>query len=127
MEPTKRQLQASAGWTLMKRQETTPEHAVALDKYRDGCEALLPFAPETTGAERTSNRVEEVKLPARPESSPSRFETVPNWARVDETGKPVGECRTKSDHKFNIHTQRCVYCDMTRRAALGRDPELMVM
>lgn len=113
-EPTSGQLQAACGWTLMRRSETTPEHVVALDRYRDGCEALIPFAPDGVADEA---QLGEVKLPAQ-SSPPPRLEQ-PIVARL-----PSADCA----HKFGMYDQRCVYCDATRRqvlAARGRQPELI--
>ena len=113
-EPTQGGLKAQAGWALMKRSETTPEHVVALDKYRDGCEALIPYANSGTAEQRAA----DVKLPAAP-AMPSRFDIVAD--------QPVasGDCK----HHFGIHDQRCDYCGVTRFQALaerGRKPELII-
>lgn len=113
-EPTQSGLKAQAGWALLKRSETTPEHVVALDKYRDGCEALIPYANSGTAEQR----VADVKLPAAP-AMPSRFDIVADPPIVS------GNC----NHRFNIHDQRCLHCGVTRFQALaqrGRKPELCV-
>lgn len=124
-EPTKSDLRTAAGWTLAKRTNTTLEHVVALDKYRDGCEALLPFAPEATGAAEATVCSGEVKLPLDSAPPPRSLERLVADDFIPQLA--TKECRSREDHKFNIHTQRCVYCDQTRRQALGRDPELMVL
>lgn len=113
-EPTAEGLKAQAGWALLKRAETTPEHAVALDKYRDGCEALIPYA-HSGAAEQISG---EVKLPVEV-AVPPRFETSYPAASVADT--------STCQHRFYIHDQRCRHCGITRFHALaqrGRKPEL---
>lgn len=106
-EPTQQELKASAGWSLMKRSEVHDAHANALDKFRDGCEALIPHAAE--GAAVVP--VGEVKLPAQDHLPPRP--AVPIQATED--------CQ----HKFNIHDQRCLHCGLSYRQARMREPELM--
>lgn len=119
-EPTKSDLQAQAGWALVKRAMTTPEHAVALDQYRDGCEALMPFAP--AAGEGGSVRAEApVVTPASPQPAVAKQIPMEIVAALN-----LKSCAETGQHKFNIHTQRCVFCDKTRRQALARDPELMI-
>lgn len=121
-EPTRGDLEAQAGWTLMKRSATTPEHVVALDKYRDGCEALIPFAP--AAGERRDEAPPVTTQPAV--AKPDTIRTEPDMEFLHrEIG--VKSCMNGGQHKFNISTQRCVFCDKTRRQVLSRDPELMVM
>lgn len=132
-EPTKCRLRADAGWTLLKRTNTTPEHVVALDKYRDGCEALLPFAED--GAVEVEQRG-EVKLPAPvspplPSASVSEPPGVPpdvarDWLRQLHAAQGMVSCADGGEHRFNIDTRRCVFCGQTRKQALGRQEELMV-
>jgi hypothetical protein len=115
-EPTQGGLKAQAGWALMKRSSTTPEHVVALDKYRDGCEALIPYANSGTAEQRAA----DVKLPAVP-AMPSRLETP----IVADPPVLAENC----NHRFNIHDQRCLHCGATRFQALaqrGRTPELVL-
>lgn len=112
-EPTKDRLRADAGWTLLERSSTTPEHVVALDKYRDGCESLIPYAKDGTA---DVSQEGEVKLPAQ-SSPPSRL----NQPIVAE---PVDGCM----HKFGMYDQQCQSCGATRRQVLasrGRQPELI--
>jgi hypothetical protein len=106
-EPTQQGLRAIAGWTLMKRSEVHDAHANALDKLRDGCEALIPYAAD--GAAVVP--VGEVKLPAQDCLPP----------------RPAAPIRATEgcQHKFSIHDQRCVYCDQTYRQVRMREPELM--
>lgn len=113
-EPTRNHLRAQAGWTLMKRSETTPEHVVALDKYRDGCEALLPFANERAADEEP---VGEVKLPTRTDPPLSLEPSLP----VPLETVDADSCQ----HKFNIASQKCVFCGRTYRQIRSRQPELM--
>ena len=127
-EPTKAELQAAAGWTLAKRQSTTPEHVVALDHYRDGCEALMPFAP--AAGDGVGSREAPVAAP-QPQVAKDRLaeRIVAQPAKVTAEFAAlagVKPCQDGGVHRFNIHTQRCVFCDQTRRQALGREPELMV-
>ena len=116
-EPTKGDLQSSAGWTLVERLSTTPEHVVALDKYRDGCEALIPFAKNGTADVAQGD---EVKLPAQ-SAPPSRLIQIVAERRVlrEADGCP---------HKFGMYDQKCQFCGTTRFQALaqrGRKPELI--
>jgi hypothetical protein len=109
-EPTSGQLKAACGWTLLKRSETTPEHVVALDKYRDGCEALIPFSPDGVADAALG---EKVKLPAQSSPPPRLVQPI------------VAEGCT---HHFSMYSQKCSYCGSTRRQALasrGRKPELI--
>lgn len=125
-EPTKGDLKSACGWTLVRRSETTPEHVVALDKYRDGCESLIPFAKGEAEIERCG----EVKLPA-PVSPPTPLVTVDAGARPHKVDPEflahmhVVSCDNGGEHRFNIDTQKCVFCGLTRLQALGRKPELM--
>ena len=116
-EPTKGELESQAGWTLVKRLSTTPEHVVALDKYRDGCEALMPFAPAAGERRDEAPPVSPQPAVAKPEPLPREIMDAMN----------IQSCNAGGEHKFNIATQKCVFCDRTRRQVLSRDPELMVM
>lgn len=137
-EPTKGDLKAQAGWALFKRSETTPEHVVALDKYRDGCESLIPYANDGT-AEPVHG---EVKLPVKAEL-PSRFKTnEASYPQASVSETPVSSDRSVREflshnstkvwdgpcqHRFNIGTNLCLKCGITKRKALeerGRKPEL---
>lgn len=112
-EPTSGQLKAACGWALLKRLETTPEHVVALDKYRDGCESLIPYSKDGTADESPEG---EVKLPAQ-SSPPSRLNSP-------IVVVPADGCT----HKFGMFDQQCVYCGSSRRQVLaerGRKPELV--
>lgn len=114
-EPTKSGLQAQAGWALLERSGTTSEAVVALDKYRDGCVALIPYAKDGTADAAPEG---EVKLPAQG-SPPSRLIPI-----VVERAQ---QSQTDCPHRFNIHDQHCLFCGVSRRQALaarGRKPEL---
>lgn len=128
VEPTQSDLKAAAGWTLVKRQSVPDAHANALDKFRDGCEALMPH--QATGAADSPVSTLEVKLPQLQAPPPRSSEIVaaPAESPPREFAALAGvvRCQDGGAHKFNIHTQRCVFCDQTRRQALSRDPELMV-
>lgn len=116
-EPTKGDLQSSAGWTLVERLSTTPEHVVALDKYRDGCEALIPFAKDGTADAAQEG---EVKLPAQ-SAPPSRLIQI---VAAPPVQRQVDGC----EHKFGMYDQRCKFCKATKFQALaqrGRKPELI--
>ena len=115
-EPTKSDLQAAAGWTLVKRSSVHDAHAVALDRYREGCESLIPHA-ETGAAEELPRHVEIPRFSSPyspPPASPPRIE------------HEQSVCVGRSGHKFNIATQKCLHCGKTRMEALAREPELMV-
>ncbi len=123
-EPTTGDLKSACGWTLLRRTSTTPEHVVALDKYRDGCESLIPFAND--GAAEVDQRG-DVKLPAQ--VSPPlplvsvREPVAAEPAFLQHAG--LVSCHDGGAHRFNIDSRKCAFCGQTRKEALGRQPELM--
>lgn len=136
-EPTSDGLKAQAGWALFKRAETTPEHAVALDKYRDGCEALIPYSESGTA----QASVGDVKLPAA-KATPSRPEIVPDGRADSERIRAIVESYSTNRlptrslqvesggcaHRFNAADPDCLYCGVSKREALaqrGRKPEFV--
>lgn len=121
-EPSKSDLKAAAGWTLAKRSDTTPEHAAALDEYRDGCVALLPFASEkTSGA-----AVAQVAAPL-PSAPPPRMESTGMPDDVLDVIELSGQrtCRNGGRHFFSPKDSRCKWCGLSHLEAKGRVPELM--
>jgi len=117
-EPTQSDLKAAAGWTLVKRIGAPAEHVVALDKYRDGCEALLPYSPDGAAEPAVAGR-EAPSVAVRPAAPivrlPIPTEFTPRERRA--------ECQTREDHEFDPKTQHCIHCGWSKMRALATHPK----
>lgn len=135
--PTPGVLRAYAGWALSKRHMASDGQAVALHKFRDGCEELaedfpadsLPFKTLEEHSKSVSGEPSPagLRFPVRDSASYS----APNRVRVglhgiaatiDRLAEPH-ECVKETDHHFSIQTQRCIWCNRTYRDVKSRAPE----
>lgn len=121
-DPTKGELLAAAGWTLVKRATVHDSHANALDRFRDGCVGLAEHTDETRrGVElQTSTDIAEL-----PKVTPPRAEPMPD--DVLDVLEAIGQqtCRNGGRHQFHRETRHCKWCGVSYVAAKGRQPELM--
>lgn len=123
IEPTKCELQAAAGWTLIKRQSVAPAHALALDQFRDGCVALAEHADET----RRGAAVQQdspAKLPSLPQPRAS-VQSLPDDVLDVIEALGTRTCRNGGRHRFGVRDRKCKYCGQSYMDVKGRQPELM--
>ena len=120
--PTPSLLKAYAGWAISVNDGVSPAQSLALDRFRQGCAELaedfplhkicVPSGAPTRTAVRSS--------PSGSAFIPVTRENIHALVNRIESGHT---CQTAADHKFSIHTQRCLWCNRTYRDVKGRKPE----
>jgi hypothetical protein len=97
--------------------------ALALHKFKDGCAALIenPLQAPSSGAGRPAVR-DVTPLSSRPRPAvPARV----NIERNEIAKVNLMSCTDGGSHRFDIHTQCCVWCGGTYRKLKSRAPEFM--
>jgi len=114
--PTKNELQAYAGWSLVARNQCSDHQHLALCHFGEAAGELSEVIEELPVV-HPAPRAAQLASPA-----PDRPLEIPTAERLEIGVRSDGPCR---HNKFDIHTQRCLECGITYRQALGRKPELM--
>lgn len=125
--PTKSHLQAMAGWSLtLPMADMSSEQELAVRKFRDGCGQLAQVVDSLPLLQRADGRGEVVRPnacrpgPAFSVNIPVDVPVIPEEVQAALGVDSDGECR----HRFDIRTQRCLYCGSSYRQVRGRKPEL---
>ncbi len=123
-DPTRGDLKAAAGWALFKQPDVSDAHANALEKFKDGCVALMEHAEETPRGAVSPEAHAPVVLPR---VTPPRAMRIPDDAFdvIEALGQRT--CRNGGRHSFNrLNTDMtCKWCGRTYLEAKGRMPELI--
>lgn len=113
--PDRQHLQALAGWSLVARHNCSDRQHLALCRFGDSCGELsdvietVPIPRQEVISARVPSRATEPLVEARA------------LVRENLATQPEAQC---AHAKFDIHTQRCLTCNMTYRQAKGRKAEL---
>jgi hypothetical protein len=120
--PSKQHLEALAGWSLVQRANASDRQHLALCSFGESCgelaevveELVSPLPPGTTAQVAPSRQL------------PPAGADVPEIPReVQELVFPQLLAASECQHKFDIRTQKCVYCGKTYFQVKARKPELM--
>lgn len=125
-ELSKDELKAMAGWASVHAETVPDTQKLALWKFREGCEALIEFAAETT-------TVPVDAVIPRPEP---REDVIHDVTREWKSGLYCSGELMPSDvaeylhlggkqqaHQFDLHSQRCVFCGKSRRQHFEDQPD----
>lgn len=114
--PSKSELQAYAGWSLVARNQCSDQQHMALCRFGDAAGELSEVIEDLPAA--------KAPRPAPVLSSPvaDRPAAALSLHGLCEEVRLDGPCRHE---KFDIHTQRCLQCGITYRQARGHPAELM--
>jgi hypothetical protein len=140
------ELKAMAGWAMVRDadDETSDYQKVAYRKLIDGCEAVMEFLLDDVSPEPLCQQsvVEQSKpfsqiripdtlkvVPNEVESAIREHQTYVGGGKFHDTPSDHPTCYTSDgteiSHKFDMKTQRCVYCGETYKTIKGKEPELM--
>jgi len=122
--PTRRELETMAGWAISARRgNCSPAQGVALGAFQDGCHELAQCIEELPAqrVEKTFHRDAALEGGAAERARHVRHAVPREVAAHIGVQQPDGECR----HRFDIKTQKCLYCGRTYRDVKQRAPELM--